>query len=161
MADDQGELLPSQVRARVLKDHAALRLLIADVRRAAQRARQGGSERGDSEQAAFVDAAHTLLRALREHLALEDEILLPTLRTIDAWGPERAKRLETEHAHQREVLEMTETQLDDPERPIGETVARMEQFVDRLEKDMMLEEKTDLDEELLREFPIRTDFGGA
>lgn len=155
-ADAERELLPSQVRARVLKDHAALRLLIAQVRRAAKQARDGGVDRDR-----FVEAAHTLLRALREHLALEDEILLPTLRTIDAWGPERAKRLETEHAHQREVLEMTEYELDDAERPIGETVARMEQFVDRLEKDMMLEEKTDLDEELLREFPIRTDFGGA
>lgn len=155
-AEDAGEMLPSEVRARVLKDHAALRVLIADVRRAAERVRDdaGGRE-------AFVEAAHTLLRALREHLALEDEILLPTLRTIDAWGPERAKRLETEHAHQREVLEMTERELDVGRRPTGETLARIEQFVDRLEKDMILEEKTDLDEELLREFPIRTDFGGA
>lgn len=155
-ADADEELLPSKVRERVMEDHVALRALIADVRSAARQARDGAADRER-----FVESAHTLLKALREHLALEDEILLPTLRSIDAWGPERAKRLEKEHAHQREVLEMTEKELDDAERPIGETVARMEQFVDRLEKDMMLEEKTNLDEELLREFPIRTDFGGA
>lgn len=153
---EEEDLLPSRVRARVLEDHGVLRGHIAKVRAAAKAAR------GDAQEAqAFRSATLALLSALRDHLTLEDELLLPTLRTIDAWGPERAKRLEQEHEHQREVLEMTERELSDASRSIDEAVGRIEQFLDRLEKDMALEEKTSLDEELLREYPIRTDFGGA
>jgi hemerythrin-like domain-containing protein len=153
MADD--ELLPSEVRTRVLRDHEKLRTLIAKLREDAKRVRGGG----DVEP--FSKIAQELLTALKAHLDLEDEILMPTLETIDAWGPERAKRLAAEHQNQRAIVEQTEKVLAAPGPEPVETVARMEQFVDRLEKDMELEEKTSLDEELLREFPIRTDFGGA
>lgn len=150
------ELLPSEVRKRILAEHDKLRGLMAEVRETSARARQNGT--GHQE---FADASQALLTAVAKHLDLEDEILVPTLETIDAWGPERAKRLATEHENQRQILTQVSEQLARGEHAPDETIERMETFVDRLEKDMALEEKTSLDEELLREFPIRVDFGGA
>jgi hemerythrin-like domain-containing protein len=154
MARTDDELLPSEVRARILEEHDKLRERVAELREAAKQVRSGG----DVEP--FREVARALIEGVRAHLDLEDEILMPTLETIDAWGPERAKRLAAEHESQRAVLRHTLGELDEGGAPL-EVVARMEQFADRLEKDMELEERTELDEELLREFPIRTDFGGA
>ena len=148
------ELLPSEVRARILRDHERLRTEIDTLRRRARSVRRGDDE------GSFREQAERLLAAVRRHLELEDEILLPTLRSIDAWGPERAKRLAAEHESQRRSLAAAETELARVREPRA-LVEVMERYAEDLEQDMAAEERTELDEELLREFPIRTDFGGA
>lgn len=154
-ATDDEELLPSEVRARILKDHERIRAAIGAVRQAARDSRDNGHFRR------FREVAQELLTMVDRHLDLEDEILMPTLRTIDAWGPHRAERLSAEHQSQRVVLEKARQELTRAGRATIDVVAGMEEFTNRLEKDMELEEKTSLDEELLREFPMPVDFGGA
>ena len=66
--------LPSQVRARVLADHAELRKSIAEIR-SLLGAPTGRLELPDESQLAV--ATRALLDSLEAHLALEDQILLP------------------------------------------------------------------------------------
>jgi hemerythrin-like domain-containing protein len=153
---DTAKDLPTQVRERILADHAMLRVKIRATRDLAPRA-QADPAAFD----AFAVAAGELLSALSDHLDLEDEILVPVLGTIDAWGPERAKRLAAEHAEQRELLVRTQVALGSRHRDAGDIVKDMERFILRLEADMALEEKTTLSDELFAAFPIRTDFGGG
>ena len=148
--------LPSQVRARVLADHAELRKSIAEIR-SLLGAPTGRLELPDESQLAV--ATRALLDSLEAHLALEDQILLPTLATIDAWGPERARKLSAEHAAQRETLSSLRALLST--EGAWTFVPRLQRFLDRLERDMELEEAEELDESLLREYPIRADLGGG
>lgn len=140
------ELLPSEVRERVLADHHRLRERIAKLRALI--------EGRDSD--AVLAATRELLATLRDHLDLEDEILLPTLETIDAWGPERRKRLAAEHAEQRRVIERAEKELGTADE--AGLLIRVGELLDDLETDMKHEERQDLDPSLLTEIPIRVDF---
>lgn len=143
-------LLPSQVRQRVLADHESLRASIADLRARLE---------PQADPGALLEPVRALLDALEAHLALEDRILIPTLETIDAWGPERARRLSEEHASQRDVLAALRELLS--MEGSWTFVPRVQRFLDRLEQDMALEEAEELDESLLGEYPLPADLGGA
>ena len=154
--EDAGNDLPTQVRERVLADHDMLRAQIRSARELGQRAKDDPAGFD-----AFAVAAGELLSALSKHLDLEDQILVPVLDGIDAWGPERARRLAEEHAGQREILRRTQIALGSQARQAIDIVRGMERFIERLEADMELEERTTLSDELFTAFPVPTDFGGA
>lgn len=153
---DTAKDLPTQVRERVMADHEQLR---GTIRRARTLARSVNDDPATFD--AFAVAAGELLSAVSDHLDLEDEILVPVLDSIDAWGPERAKRLAAEHAEQREVLARTQDELGSEDRDPLDIARGIERFIVRLEADMAIEEKTTLSDELFAAFPIRTDFGGG
>ncbi len=137
------------VRQRILSEHERLRQASAEVLAA------------DSHPKLRL-ATHALLDLLAEHLAHEDELVAPLLRTIDAWGEERERRLRQDHAEQRADIERLRSALARPlsveEQHTLASVVR--QFVARLGGDMTLEERDVLTSELLRDDSITVEFGG-
>jgi iron-sulfur cluster repair protein YtfE (RIC family) len=137
------------VRQRILTEHGRLREAVGEVTAARSHAQ-------------LTLAAQALLDLLAEHLAHEDDLLAPVLRTIDAWGGERERRLRAEHGEQRAEIARIRSTLAQP-FPIEDesTLASvLRQFVDRLRSDMALEERDVLTPDLLRDDAITVEFGG-
>lgn len=141
------ELLPSEVRARVLREHATLKARMEAVARECREA--DGNLRGSIDR---------LVEALGVVLDVEHELLLPTLRTIDAWGAERARRLSAWHIDVRARIERI--RRDVAERTPQELSGRALEFVVALRDDLAEEERLHLARELLRELPMPADLGG-
>jgi hypothetical protein len=99
-----GEMLvfPALVRARVLEQHGELRQLLGDlIADTAAMLRPGSApDRGRLET-----AARELGARFRAHLAFEEEELTHVFAVLDAWGPERVRDLQEEHARQRRKLD--------------------------------------------------------
>ncbi len=148
------ELSPNEVRDLVLADHAALRVRLGLLRRAVAVA----DERGDS--GALLEMLPGLLDHLSAHLDLEDQILAPTLRTIDAWGPEREQRLSAEHAEQRAWIADCRAQLAVVGGDLESVSAQALMMIGRIEQDMDQEEAHVLDPKLMTDEIIYVDFGG-
>jgi hypothetical protein len=142
------ELLPSEVRRIVLDEHGLLRARIAELRQIAD----------EGELDALRAAAHGLFRRLEAHLDTEDELLVPILRTIDAWGPDRAARVSRDHAAQREWIASSDAWLA-VTRSFDEARERIAGFLLALEADMELEERRDLDPALLSDLGPAPDLG--
>ena len=110
---------PTEVRAHILEDHAALREELASLERLAREVLDGRT----SSAGRLRDEGCRFHDALARHMQWEDAHLKPLLREIDAWGEERARRLEEEHLEQRELLARSLDHLRDPQRGAG-SVAR-------------------------------------
>ena len=144
---------PTEIRARVLRDHRSVRTQIERVA-ALSRAALAGTSR---DTAALRAAAHELIRVLGRHLLWEDEHLLPALEAADGWGPARVQRMQADHGEQRELLRHVATVLEDPSRP-PELLARTTLDLARLlQDDMEDEEKVMLDPAVLRDDAVGID----
>jgi hypothetical protein len=132
---------PKQVRQRILDEHCELRVRL-----------------GALVDDPTVERVLDFVERLEAHLGVEDEILEPLLRTIDAWGPERARQLREEHAAQRRELHWIRRHVHAPNG--AELRPWLRRFADRLERDMAAEERERLSAELLDDGTVRVDFGG-
>jgi len=141
---------PSEIRARVLEDHADLRVLLDAVEDLAVRAESGR----EAAVARLRERGEALAYRLRDHLALEDEQLLPLLRRER--GAEAVEQLNAEHRDQRMVIEFILERLDDSLRPTRLLVREIETFAELLRADMAGEE-----EEFLRELSERDTAAGT
>lgn len=139
------ELAPSQVRGRILEDHRALRGVL-DRLEALARGLLRGRESASDE---LMEQARVLDERLREHMALEERILVPALQEADAWGPERVERFHLEHARQREIMVAVRTAA--AERPRVEFALIAWGVVRLLRDDMADEERMSLNERVLRD----------
>lgn len=138
---------PSAVRQRILDDHELLRGLLAEVEELVRRTRAG-----DAEAAEALPGRGRALRArFLDHLALEDAHLVPALRAADAWGEERARRVEVEHAEQRERMQSLLEHMESPERSLDQLAEELAALVADLRADMEGEERAVLSEDLLRD----------
>lgn len=90
-------LKPSEVRARVLRDHDELRARLGELATAVQHA--------DEPRSPWREGIAALSRRLKEHVALEDDILAPVLSRTDFWGPDRLARLRGDYERHRVELE--------------------------------------------------------
>lgn len=142
-----------EVREKVLRDHDALRQRMEEVERLA-------------EEVVCDDRMHDgklrltateLLRALRTHMAWEDRFLAPALLEADAWGPERAARLETDHVQQRDDVERILAGLGDPSQPAAFLASRLLEWLNELHADMLDEESAFLDASVLRDDVVGID----
>lgn len=134
-----------RVRREILDEHTELRAIIAKIR-------------GAGDPGCLALATAELLDRLAAHLEHEDAVLAPVLRTIDAWGPERARRLRDDHVAQRAQLAQLRRELaTTPEAALASTVRA---FVDALVADMESEERDVLDAALLRDDCVTVEFGG-
>lgn len=138
---------PSEVRRTILDEHAALRARLADLRDAI---RQGTGDPEERRERVRALAASLRERFLR-HLELEDRTLIPALRRADAWGEERAGRVEREHAEQRRRLDELLEHLRDPARSVADLAAELEALVADLLADMEHEDRSALSENVLRD----------
>lgn len=144
---------PSHVRKRILEEHERLRVLLEELDDAARRLLEGDE--------ALALRLRVLAEALREkflrHLDLEDEILVPTLREIDPWGPERAKQVSEEHLEQRALFQRLFADLHDGRRPAVEVAVELRALVSALLLDMQGEEAHVLHPDVLHDDPMEPD----
>jgi len=142
---------PSQLRQKILTEHATLRAKLGDVKSLVARVRRG--EPGSEPQ--LRQLTLELVKAFRAHIAMEDEELVPTLRDIDAWGQIRAERVERDHEWHREALDKLEgsARSDGGADLLRGLESLMQSFLD----DMQTEDETVLHPNLLRDDPISID----
>jgi hemerythrin-like domain-containing protein len=138
---------PSEVRERVLADHEVLRQSLDDLERRAQAAIGGGEDRAPELRA----DAERFLATLQRHMRWEDRFLAPALREADAWGVERAARLDAEHREQRELLHHVLEGLRDLTRPGPVVAANLLDLVRLLREDMDDEEEALVNPRVLRD----------
>jgi hypothetical protein len=150
VAATKGEVTmdPSYVRKRILQEHRGLRAELRELEDAVD-----AMSRDPSQVNAVGQRARELLAHLVTHTQLEDSILAPALRDIDAWGPVRASMLLDHHSEQRaqlrEIVESYAT-IGDPERIARMTLTWMRE----VRADMAHEESDLLTTTLLRDDPI-------
>ncbi len=132
-----------EVREMVLRDHQKLREDLGYVRKAL----------AGSDRMALSYSVSVLLQDLRKHLDLEDRMLEPVLRRIDAWGEVRAQRLRADHVYQRAEMRAFESRIDTELSRYPEMSERVRKFADALERDMADEERDVLARELLTDDP--------
>ncbi|MFO0598673.1 MAG: hemerythrin domain-containing protein [Myxococcaceae bacterium] len=125
------------VRKNLLAQHENLRRLMVEVETVL-------AHHGDASAA--VKALHDACQA---HNAAEEAVLVPILRDIDAWGPERVKQLLDEHSNEHAVLLK---RLD----PHADR-AQLRDAIGALREHMANEEATNLAETLLRDDVVNPD----
>src|SRR3954471_4022837 len=99
----------------VLSQHAAIRALLQRARETAEAALEGRT----LESSAVASAIGDIRTTMEVHLAFEEKMLLPLLAADPAQGPSRARRMVTEHRHQRAMLaSLHQEAAEAPELPI-------------------------------------------
>ena len=135
------------IRERILQDHEVLRGQLARVDALARRALAGES----GLEPELREAGESLRERFLAHLALEDAHLVPALRDSDAWGEERAARVEHEHREQRAQMEQLLADLRDGRRSGAQLAQELFDLVNALVADMEHEERAVLDPDVLRD----------
>lgn len=144
---------PSQLRERILSQHAELRHLLEELSQLSGRVLAGEAGLEPALHAQGAELQATLL----EHMALEDRVLAPALREADAWGDERAARLDREHASQREMLSQVLESLRQENLPVMRLALELRGLVSIVLEDMEHEEKAMLGADLLRDDVVSID----
>lgn len=139
------------MRRRVLDDHGRLRAELERLERLAEAILE------DAETDALRAEAEQFLERLQRHMRWEERYLLPALLGADAWGRERAARLERDHREQRELFDFILLRLRDGSRPSPVVARDVRSLVDLLRDDMREEEEELLDERVLRDDVIGID----
>ena len=138
---------PAEVRRRVLEQHKTIRdrlVRLEDV------AHQVFAERPSA--AALRGEFERLLDLLGTHMRFEDSVLPGVLEASDAWGDVRVARFHDEHRRQREfIADLLETIS---RRDLDEVALLALGFAALLRRDMEIEERVFLDEDLLRDDPV-------
>jgi iron-sulfur cluster repair protein YtfE (RIC family) len=99
---------PSLVRARILQDHGELCAKLETLQRLASEA-DGGS---NAAVAPAAELTRSLFDELADHLDVEEQLLLPVLREVDAWGELRADELVKHHENQWRELKALRSRAD-------------------------------------------------
>lgn len=148
------ELLPSEVRARVLADHDHLRGHLDATEAAADAVLR--SEPGATPEMRGV--ARRLEAAWRGYLEVEDRILVPALAEADAWGEVRVRRLAAEQDKQRLLLARVAEVASGGEPEAGARTLR--DVIEELRRELEREERDVLHPNLLRDDPVMIHFTG-
>lgn len=144
---------PSEVRARVLADHAGIRGSLEGLERWAARVRAGEH----SALASLRRDGEALLASVERHMGWEDRVLQPALELTDAWGRERAAWLERDHREQRMLLEHCLAAVRDELRPAEVLARTLGDLAALLRADMAEEERVLLDARVLRDDVVGID----
>jgi iron-sulfur cluster repair protein YtfE (RIC family) len=111
---------------------------------------------GDRGEATRLrERTRNLCESLWFHLSTEDEILVPLLRDLDAWGEVRVERVQSDHQAQR--AEVAELRRKAEEADPGSLAESALAFSHALRADMAHEEEVSLSRELLRDDPVVVD----
>jgi hypothetical protein len=136
---------PSEVRALILAQHEALRVVYAELDALLISARRGDAE----GERTLRERCRGLYQMLLRHMATEDAFLAPALREADGFGSVRADELLREHDRQRRLLRYVLSPGDGT--AVALTVAALLQD---LRADMAHEEHALLDPDLLKDDPV-------
>lgn len=146
-------MTPAEVREWVLKDHKTLRAQLDALDELARQVRDGdrrliGPLRLEAER---------FLNRFDNHTRWEDAYLRPALVEADAWGLERAKRLDHDHTEQRALLADSLASLRDAERPPVSVARGVLDLISLIRADMEEEERDLLDPRILRDDVVTID----
>jgi hypothetical protein len=124
-------VLPSQARAKLLREHERLRSMLRDALALAARLRAG--EPVQTELEALLDR---LGRAFAAHNRTEEALLEPILHADPAWGPARVARMLEEHAGEHAAMRaaLSGSALD--------VAARLPELSEEIDAHMAAEERT-------------------
>ncbi len=144
-------LANSKIRKIVLVEHEGLRISLNAVGALLDQVGAGNKEAAQSAKTQLNELLTTFLR----HIEHEERILEPVLAEVDAWGPQRKKAMDEEHALQRAQITRLASldPLADPKRWVSEVKA----FTSELLVDMADEEKTCLSPNVLRDDVVVVD----
>jgi iron-sulfur cluster repair protein YtfE (RIC family) len=142
---------PSQVRARILDGHRVLRDQLAKLEDEID-----ALARDEATLESVIATARQLLAELTTHTQLEDDILAPALRGLEAWGAVRANMLLVHHDQQREDLRRLLSIYAKPQDPQLVADITLALIAD-IRADMHHEETRLLSATLLRDDPISVD----
>ncbi len=137
------------VRQRIAGDHSILRSLIR-----ALIAVTRAAEHDEKQRPAIRDVLHQLSTEVERHFRYEEELIVPLLREVDAWGPARAERFCREHEEQRAVLCALASDAEDGVREVDDLADEIVWFFQRFEQDMAEEEQRLLSAEVIGAEPI-------
>lgn len=140
------------VRKRILLEHRKLRERLDLLELAID-----GMRDAPAGRASVNRAARDLLRKLIAHTKLEDAILAPALRTIDAWGSVRERSLLEHHAEQRDTLAALVESYTHNDDDVEETALRTLTWISDVRADMDHEERTVLCDELFDAWSLAID----
>jgi hypothetical protein len=134
---------PSEIRAELLAQHAALREMIKVTRRVAEAAQRGEAARDELEQEVI-----RLGQALGRHNLREEELLRSVILGEDAWGWARGEIMTAAHVHEHEEIYAA---LRGVPATLDEFAgAGVQMLLDRVLEHMALEERAFLTEDALR-----------
>jgi hypothetical protein len=133
----------SEVRQRMIEQHAQLRRELAQLSQLAD-----GIRKKPAHHESLRAAAEAVLERLHEHIRWEESYLLPVLRRAGAWGTQQAERLSDEHSEQRELLDIAVELLWDGKRSAAIVGRDLVRLVALVHEDMAAEEEL-LDEKRL------------
>ncbi len=147
---------PEAVRRRILREHERIRSVLDHMEALA-----GRVACGDRASASTLRRwTRELAVAVREHLDLEEEILVPAIREVDGFGDARADALLDEHDAQRALLGRVVDDLCGATNDSALAVGVME-LIRALRDDIVSEEREFLGALLLDDTVVAADaFGG-
>lgn len=146
-------MTPAETREWVLKDHRNLRTLLEELEELAGQVRDGDHRLLGPLRL----AAERFLHRFEAHTRWEDQYLRPALVAADAWGQERAERLDHDHVEQRQLLEDSLDRLREAERPALLVARGVLDLIALIRTDMEEEERDLLDPRILRDDVISID----
>ncbi len=146
-------MLPSEVRERILRDHAVIRQRLTELRGLVARVQDGDR----SASRPLVRRGKNFLEFFLSHIELENRLLVPQLRDTDAWGAARADRVIREHQEQMAEARALIDAFKDPLESVFELAEQLDDFIAALAVDMAAEERSALSPELLRDDVVGID----
>jgi hemerythrin-like domain-containing protein len=138
---------PSDVRKRVLRDHAALRTTLDQVEALARDVLDGTP----GLRPRLRDLGELLMGSLERHMTWEDAHLAPVFRDADAWGEEREALLRQDHLEQRQVLRYLMEKIREEDRPAALVARNLRDFAKMLRDEMAREEEALLDPNVIHD----------
>ena len=130
---------PSQVRARILENHGELRAKLEKLQQLAFEVDGGG----EAVAARAFRLTCELFEQLADRLDIEEQLLVPLLREIDAWGELRADELVRHHELQWRELKALRARADG--HSVLEVASELAERVDALRNDLLAEDRELLD----------------
>jgi iron-sulfur cluster repair protein YtfE (RIC family) len=146
-------LTAEEARGTILAQHDTIRMLLRAAGTVADLA-AGGSRRVADLLPHYLDSVRA---ALDQHLLYEDRTLLPILEADPPLGPERARRLRTEHRQQRAELAALGREREQIADHPATVAQRLRALVDTFLADMDEEERLVLTRNVLRDDAVIAD----
>ncbi len=147
-AVDPASLDPAQVRTTILAEHQKIRGHLARLEAGATALLACSLPKAHARQA-LRQRALQLCGDMWAHVAFENQVLVPVIARVDAWGPVRAEKLLAEHAQQLQLVRVYAEMLASHEGSAQALALAVWRLVETIRDDMRDEEAEVLGRDLL------------
>jgi iron-sulfur cluster repair protein YtfE (RIC family) len=147
-ACDPASLDPALVRATILAEHQKLRVLLTRLEAGATALLACATHKASARHA-LRQLALQLCDEMEAHVAFENQLLLPVIERVDAWGQARAHKLSQEHAQQLQLLQAYAGMLTNDEDTPQALSITVWSLVETIREDMSDEEAEVLNPDVL------------